>query len=198
MYDQLYVWSINRVCVSVVTGPRVLTVQGRELRLEKTCGTIADCTFKELCDRVSYFHNHLLYHSLFICIYLPLSFSQLRLSPACYCISLSLLCVDYALLLFLFQPDPSILPYSFSLFALTPPFALFPVFLIHPLIVLFPAVFFYLLHCVLPLLFLPVLLLHFFLLILIPSALVLAPSCPLQFYIHSSVRCSRSKTTGYF
>ncbi|KAK6297585.1 hypothetical protein J4Q44_G00321680 [Coregonus suidteri] len=34
-----------------VTGPRVLTVQGRELRLEKTCGTIADCTFKELCDR---------------------------------------------------------------------------------------------------------------------------------------------------
>uniref|UniRef100_A0A673XGM6 AFG1 like ATPase b n=1 Tax=Salmo trutta TaxID=8032 RepID=A0A673XGM6_SALTR len=51
VYDQLYVWSINRVCVSVVTGPRVLTVQGRELRLEKTCGTIADCTFKELCDR---------------------------------------------------------------------------------------------------------------------------------------------------
>ncbi|XP_031656814.1 lactation elevated protein 1 homolog B isoform X1 [Oncorhynchus kisutch] len=34
-----------------VTGPRVLTVQGRELRLEKTCGNIADCTFKELCDR---------------------------------------------------------------------------------------------------------------------------------------------------
>ncbi|XP_064847440.1 lactation elevated protein 1 homolog B isoform X3 [Oncorhynchus masou masou] len=34
-----------------VTGPRVLAVQGRELRLEKTCGNIADCTFKELCDR---------------------------------------------------------------------------------------------------------------------------------------------------
>ncbi|XP_019911959.1 lactation elevated protein 1 homolog B isoform X2 [Esox lucius] len=32
-------------------GPRVLKVKGRQLRLEKTCGTIADCTFKELCDR---------------------------------------------------------------------------------------------------------------------------------------------------
>ncbi|KAM3861076.1 lactation elevated protein 1 homolog B [Diretmus argenteus] len=31
------------------TGPRVLTVQGRNVTLEKTCGSIADCTFNELC-----------------------------------------------------------------------------------------------------------------------------------------------------
>ncbi|RXM30266.1 Lactation elevated protein 1 [Acipenser ruthenus] len=29
----------------------ILKVQGRELRLNKTCGTIADCTFEELCNR---------------------------------------------------------------------------------------------------------------------------------------------------
>ncbi|KAL0967748.1 hypothetical protein UPYG_G00256380 [Umbra pygmaea] len=34
-----------------VTTPRTLVVQGRKLRLEKTCGAIADCTFKELCNR---------------------------------------------------------------------------------------------------------------------------------------------------
>uniref|UniRef100_A0A667X783 AFG1 like ATPase b n=1 Tax=Myripristis murdjan TaxID=586833 RepID=A0A667X783_9TELE len=34
-----------------VTGPQVLTVQGREVTLEKTCGSIADCTFDELCSR---------------------------------------------------------------------------------------------------------------------------------------------------
>ncbi|XP_073349035.1 lactation elevated protein 1 homolog B [Pagrus major] len=34
-----------------VTGPRVLTVLGRDLTLEKTCGSIADCTFDELCGR---------------------------------------------------------------------------------------------------------------------------------------------------
>lgn len=28
-------------------------MQGRELRLNKACGTIADFTFEELCDRVS-------------------------------------------------------------------------------------------------------------------------------------------------
>lgn len=36
---------------SSVTGPRVLSVQGRELTLEKTCGSVADCTFDELCGR---------------------------------------------------------------------------------------------------------------------------------------------------
>lgn len=41
------------MCVSLVTGPRVLTVLGRDLTLEKTCGSIADCTFDELCGRVS-------------------------------------------------------------------------------------------------------------------------------------------------
>ncbi|XP_036438209.1 lactation elevated protein 1 homolog B [Colossoma macropomum] len=34
-----------------VTRPRVLTVQGREVTLSRTCGTIADCTFQELCDQ---------------------------------------------------------------------------------------------------------------------------------------------------
>ncbi|XP_054249010.1 AFG1-like ATPase [Indicator indicator] len=34
-----------------LTRPRILKVQGRELRLNKACGTIADSTFEELCDR---------------------------------------------------------------------------------------------------------------------------------------------------
>ncbi|XP_041814743.1 lactation elevated protein 1 homolog B [Chelmon rostratus] len=34
-----------------VTGPRALTVLGRDVTLEKTCGSIADCTFDELCGR---------------------------------------------------------------------------------------------------------------------------------------------------
>ncbi|KAJ8397635.1 hypothetical protein AAFF_G00436340 [Aldrovandia affinis] len=33
-----------------ITRPRILKVQGRKLRLSKTCGTLADLTFKELCD----------------------------------------------------------------------------------------------------------------------------------------------------
>lgn len=36
-----------------LTRPRILRVQGRELRLRKACGAVADCTFEELCDRVS-------------------------------------------------------------------------------------------------------------------------------------------------
>ncbi|KAI3364263.1 hypothetical protein L3Q82_011070, partial [Scortum barcoo] len=34
-----------------VTGPRSFTVLGRDVTLEKTCGSIADCTFDELCGR---------------------------------------------------------------------------------------------------------------------------------------------------
>ncbi|XP_071335495.1 lactation elevated protein 1 homolog B [Trachinotus anak] len=34
-----------------ITGPRVLSVLGRDVTLEKTCGSIADCTFDELCGR---------------------------------------------------------------------------------------------------------------------------------------------------
>lgn len=34
-----------------ITRPRVLNVHGRKVRLNKACGTIADCTFEELCDR---------------------------------------------------------------------------------------------------------------------------------------------------
>ncbi|XP_066524860.1 AFG1 like ATPase a isoform X2 [Hoplias malabaricus] len=34
-----------------ITRPRYLKVHGRTLTLNKTCGTIADCTFEELCDR---------------------------------------------------------------------------------------------------------------------------------------------------
>ncbi|XP_059212198.1 lactation elevated protein 1 homolog B isoform X2 [Centropristis striata] len=33
------------------TGPRLLTVLGRDVTLKKTCGSIADCTFDELCGR---------------------------------------------------------------------------------------------------------------------------------------------------
>uniref|UniRef100_A0A3B4B5K4 AFG1 like ATPase a n=1 Tax=Periophthalmus magnuspinnatus TaxID=409849 RepID=A0A3B4B5K4_9GOBI len=31
--------------------PRVLNVQGREVTLRKTCGSVADCTFEELCKK---------------------------------------------------------------------------------------------------------------------------------------------------
>ncbi|XP_006512763.1 AFG1-like ATPase isoform X3 [Mus musculus] len=34
-----------------LTSPRILKVQGRELRLNKACGSVADCTFEELCER---------------------------------------------------------------------------------------------------------------------------------------------------
>uniref|UniRef100_A0A8C5KA27 AFG1-like ATPase n=1 Tax=Jaculus jaculus TaxID=51337 RepID=A0A8C5KA27_JACJA len=34
-----------------LTRARILQVQGRELRLNKACGTVADCTFEELCER---------------------------------------------------------------------------------------------------------------------------------------------------
>uniref|UniRef100_A0A6Q2XK38 AFG1 like ATPase a n=1 Tax=Esox lucius TaxID=8010 RepID=A0A6Q2XK38_ESOLU len=43
--------SLTHMHTHLLVGPRVLKVKGRQLRLEKTCGTIADCTFKELCDR---------------------------------------------------------------------------------------------------------------------------------------------------
>ncbi|MCJ8736767.1 hypothetical protein PDJAM_G00016300 [Pangasius djambal] len=35
-----------------ITRPRSLKVHGRTVTLNKACGTIADCTFEELCDRV--------------------------------------------------------------------------------------------------------------------------------------------------
>lgn len=41
-----------------VTRPRVLNVHNRKVRLNKACGTIADCTFEELCDRVGPSHRH--------------------------------------------------------------------------------------------------------------------------------------------
>ncbi|XP_061114468.1 AFG1 like ATPase a isoform X2 [Conger conger] len=34
-----------------ITRTRILKVQGRKLILSKACGTIADCTFEELCDQ---------------------------------------------------------------------------------------------------------------------------------------------------
>ncbi|CAG13203.1 unnamed protein product [Tetraodon nigroviridis] len=34
-----------------ITRPRVLNVHNRKVRLNKACGTVADCTFEELCDR---------------------------------------------------------------------------------------------------------------------------------------------------
>ncbi|XP_068198015.1 lactation elevated protein 1 homolog B [Antennarius striatus] len=33
------------------TGPRLMTVLGRDVILEKTCGSVADCSFEELCGR---------------------------------------------------------------------------------------------------------------------------------------------------
>lgn len=39
--------------VSIVTGPRLLRVLGRDVTLKKTCGSTADCSFDELCGRVS-------------------------------------------------------------------------------------------------------------------------------------------------
>ncbi|CAB1331278.1 unnamed protein product [Coregonus sp. 'balchen'] len=36
-----------------ITRPRTLKLLAREVSLMKTCGTIADCTFEELCDRIS-------------------------------------------------------------------------------------------------------------------------------------------------
>jgi len=32
--------------------PKTLTIKGRNVTFEKTCGQIVDCTFDELCDRV--------------------------------------------------------------------------------------------------------------------------------------------------
>lgn len=46
------------MCVPVlVTGPRTLSVLGRHVTLQKTCGSIADCTFDELCGKVSLSDN---------------------------------------------------------------------------------------------------------------------------------------------
>ncbi|XP_078130368.1 lactation elevated protein 1 homolog B isoform X2 [Sander vitreus] len=41
----------EELALSQETGPRLLTVLGRDVTLEKTCGSIADCTFDELCGR---------------------------------------------------------------------------------------------------------------------------------------------------
>lgn len=50
-----YCIEVNFHCalVSLVTGSRILTVLGRDVTLQKTCGSIADCTFQELCGKVS-------------------------------------------------------------------------------------------------------------------------------------------------
>lgn len=41
------------VCVCAAVGPKVLSVLGRDVILKKTSGSIADCSFEELCVRVS-------------------------------------------------------------------------------------------------------------------------------------------------
>lgn len=52
------------------TRPRVLTVLGREVHLSRTCGSIADCTFHELCDRplgaVDYLEMSRVFDTVFI------------------------------------------------------------------------------------------------------------------------------------
>lgn len=45
----LFCW----VFVGGAAGPQTLTVLGRDITLQKTCGSIADCTFDELCGMVS-------------------------------------------------------------------------------------------------------------------------------------------------
>uniref|UniRef100_A0A3P9J1C2 AFG1 like ATPase b n=1 Tax=Oryzias latipes TaxID=8090 RepID=A0A3P9J1C2_ORYLA len=53
-----------------VTAPRVITVLGRRLTLQKTCGSVADCTFEELCGRplgaVDYLEIARLFDTVFI------------------------------------------------------------------------------------------------------------------------------------
>uniref|UniRef100_A0A674MN59 AFG1 like ATPase a n=1 Tax=Takifugu rubripes TaxID=31033 RepID=A0A674MN59_TAKRU len=53
-----------------ITRPRVLNVHNRKVRLNKACGTIADCTFEELCDRPlgasDYLEMSRLFDTLFI------------------------------------------------------------------------------------------------------------------------------------
>ncbi|KAM7367829.1 hypothetical protein PAMP_014103 [Pampus punctatissimus] len=53
-----------------VTGPRVLTVLGRDVTLEKTCGSIADCTFDELCSRPLSASNYLEMAQLFDTVFI--------------------------------------------------------------------------------------------------------------------------------
>lgn len=61
------------VFVGVATGPRTLTVLGRDVTLRKTCGSIADCTFDELCGAVS------------VCIaYIKLSDTSADSFPLCF------------------------------------------------------------------------------------------------------------------
>lgn len=56
-------------------------MQGRELRLNKACGTIADFTFEELCDRVSTQSNlDQLTLSLFTVFFFNLIFPQLQVT----------------------------------------------------------------------------------------------------------------------
>ena len=33
--------------------PKTLRIRGRNVTFQRTCGQVADCTFAELCDRVS-------------------------------------------------------------------------------------------------------------------------------------------------
>uniref|UniRef100_A0A3P9HFJ6 AFG1 like ATPase b n=1 Tax=Oryzias latipes TaxID=8090 RepID=A0A3P9HFJ6_ORYLA len=58
------------LCVLSVTAPRVITVLGRRLTLQKTCGSVADCTFEELCGRplgaVDYLEIARLFDTVFI------------------------------------------------------------------------------------------------------------------------------------
>ncbi|XP_024147530.1 lactation elevated protein 1 homolog B isoform X2 [Oryzias melastigma] len=53
-----------------VTAPRVITVLGRRLTLRRTCGSVADCTFDELCGRplgaIDYLEIARLFDTVFI------------------------------------------------------------------------------------------------------------------------------------
>ncbi|XP_043999644.1 AFG1 like ATPase a isoform X1 [Gambusia affinis] len=53
-----------------ITRPRVLNVHNRKVRLNKACGTIADCTFEELCDRPLGASDYLEISSLFDTVFI--------------------------------------------------------------------------------------------------------------------------------
>ena len=50
--DRLFKWLCSKENDTV--RPRTLSVQGRQVHFNRSCGRVLDCSFNELCDRVSY------------------------------------------------------------------------------------------------------------------------------------------------
>lgn len=49
--DNLFKFLISKETDTV--RPRVINIMGRNVKFAKACGRVLDCTFEELCDRVS-------------------------------------------------------------------------------------------------------------------------------------------------